>query len=174
MQSEQHEQFAKQFIRCQGKVYGYIATLLPRADDAEEVFQQTSLVLWKKWDEFDLSRPFVPWACSIAHFEVMNFLRRQRTGRVFLSDSVMAQVAADRLDAGEDLDRRSEALSRCLEQLPDAQRDLVERCYVSADSIKHVAAEMGRTANSVYMTLRRIRTALLDCVRSRIAQEDVR
>ena len=174
MQTDQHEQFARQFIRCQDKVYGYIATLLPRADDAEDVFQQTSLVLWKKWDEFDLTRPFLPWACSIAHFEVMNFLRRQRTGRIFLSDSVMAQVASDRLDAAEDLDRRAEALSRCLDQLPDGQRDLVERCYVSADSIKHVATEMGRTANSIYMTLRRIRTALLDCVRTRIAQEDAR
>lgn len=174
MQTDQHEQFARQFILCQDKVYGYIATLLPRADDAEEVFQQTSLVLWKKWDEFDLSRPFVPWACSIAHFEVMNFLRRQRGGRVFLSDSIMAQVAADRLNAAEDLDRRAEALSRCLDQLPTSQRDLVERCYTGADSIKQVAAEMGRTANSVYMTLRRIRNALLDCIRTRLAQEEAR
>src|SRR4051794_9938980 len=62
--SWQQDQFVEQFIRSQGRVYAYIVTLLPNRDDTEEVFQQTSLALWKKWQEFDPTRDFVRWASS--------------------------------------------------------------------------------------------------------------
>ena len=89
--SGQHEQFAERFVRSQDRIYAYVVTLLPNRTDAEEVFQQTSLVLWKKWQQFDPSRDFVAWACGIAHHEVQNFLRKHRDkGRVALSEDMLA------------------------------------------------------------------------------------
>ena len=40
-----HEQFADLFILCQDRVYAYVVSLLARRADAEEVFQQTSMIL---------------------------------------------------------------------------------------------------------------------------------
>ena len=48
--------------------------LLPNEQDAQDVFQRTSLVLWQKFDQFDSDRDFLPWACGVAHYEVRNFL----------------------------------------------------------------------------------------------------
>src|SRR5947199_6801108 len=96
--NEQHERFVERFVRSQDRLYAYVATLLPNRADAEEVFQQTSLVLWRKWQQFDATREFLPWACGIAHHEVRNFLRKHKDrGRVFLSDDVLEQVAQSRL-----------------------------------------------------------------------------
>ncbi len=52
MDSLRHEQFARAFVQHQDRVYGYIVTMLPNRHDAEDVFQQTSLILWGKWDQF--------------------------------------------------------------------------------------------------------------------------
>ena len=59
--SQQHDQFVERFVRSQDRIYAYVATLLPNRADAEEVFQQTSLVLWKKWRQFDPGCDIVRW-----------------------------------------------------------------------------------------------------------------
>src|SRR5215469_17587546 len=97
--SREHDQFIERFIRSQDRIYAYVVTLLPNRTDAEEVFQQTSLVLWKKWQQFDPARDFVAWACGIAHYEVRNFLRKHKDkARVYLSEDIMEEMTRVRLE----------------------------------------------------------------------------
>jgi hypothetical protein len=65
-----HAQFGVRFVRFQDRIFAFMATVLPNRDDAEEVFQQISLVLWQKWRELGPSRDFVRWACGMAHHKV--------------------------------------------------------------------------------------------------------
>ena len=140
----QHDQFVERFVRTQDRIYACVATLLPNRTDAEEVFQQTSLVLWKKWQQFNPSRDFLAWACGVAHHEVRNFLRKHKDrGRVFLSEDILAEVAQVRLENTDMLDARRQALLRCL----------------------------GRPPNVVYMLLKRLRRALFECVNRTLASE---
>src|SRR3954451_13479307 len=112
-----HDQFVERFVRSQDRIYAYVVTLLPNRADAEEVFQQTCLALWKKWDQFDPARDFVAWACGMAHYEVRNFLRRPDRGRVYLSEDALSEVAEARLDAHDALEDRRRALQKCLDGL---------------------------------------------------------
>ena len=172
--SEQHDQFVEQFVRCQDRIYAYVATLLPNRADAEEVFQQTSLVLWKKWQQFDPGRDFVRWACGMAHHEVRNFLRKHAgRGRVYLSEDVLAEVAHARLEIHDVLESRRRALRHCLDQLPPGNRELLERCYAGKDSIKAIAEDLGHRPNALYMILKRLRRALFDCINRVLAAEGV-
>ena len=161
----QHHQFVERFVRSQDRIYAYVATLLPNRADAEEVFQQTSLILWKKWQEFDTSRDFVAWACGTAHHEVRNFLRKHKDrGRVYLSEEILAQVAQMRLELHDVLEARRQALRHCLDQLEPQRRALLERCYAGKDSIKTIALDLGQRPNMLYMTLKRLRRTLFDCI----------
>ncbi len=171
--SVQHEQFVERFVRSQDRIYAYVGMLLPNRTDAEEVFQQTSLVLWKKWQQFDASRDFVTWACGIAHNEVRNFLRKHHkdSGRVCLSEEVLATVAQARLELHDVLDARRQALRHCLDRLEPDNRDLLERCYAGKDSIKTIAQGRGQPPNAVYMVLKRLRRALFDCINRTLAAE---
>jgi RNA polymerase sigma-70 factor, ECF subfamily len=162
---QHHDQFVERFVRSQDRIYAYVAMLLPNRADAEEVFQQTSLILWKKWQQFDPNRDFVRWACGMAHNEVRNFLRKhQNQGRVYLSDEVLAEVAQVRLDFQDVLEERRYALRKCLDRLEQGKRDLLERCYAGKDSIKAIAEELGQRPNVVYMTLKRLRRGLFECI----------
>jgi RNA polymerase sigma-70 factor (ECF subfamily) len=170
--SPEHDQFVECFVRFQDRIYAYVVLQLPNRDDAEEVFQQTSLVLWKKWRQFDPGRDFVRWACGIAHHEVRNFLRKQaHRGRLALSEDVLAELGKVRLDMHDVLEARRLALRHCLGRLEPDKRDLLERCYAEKDAIKTIAGERGQPPNVLYMTLKRLRKALFDCINRTLAAE---
>ena len=164
MDGADRDDFAEQIVRNQRRIFAYIVTLLANRDDAEDVFQSTSLILWKKWADFDPARDFFGWACGIAHNEVRNLLRRKRPGQLQLSEDVMARVAETRLKADKFLELRGDFLSFCLEKLPDLQRTLVEQCYLGDKPIKTLAAEMEISPAALTMRLQRIRKTLFECM----------
>jgi RNA polymerase sigma-70 factor (ECF subfamily) len=173
--SPNHDRFVERFLRSQDRIYAYVATLLPNRADAEDVFQQTSLILWKKWQQFDLDRDFVTWACGIAHLEVRNFLRKHKdklgVARVYLSEDIVAELGQVRLELHDVLEARRRALRHCLDQLKQANRELLERCYAGKDTIKTIAETMGQPPNVIYMILKRLRRSLFDCINRTLAAE---
>lgn len=165
MNQEKQDHFVEQFLQRQNRIFGFILTLVGNRADAQDLFQQTSLTLWKKWDQYDPSRDFVKWACGVAFNHVRNFKRtRHETGGLELDDDVLELVAQARVDAEDWLAIRREALEQCLQKLPGQQRQLLERCYVGEDSIKTVAAQSQLTPNVLYKKLGAIRKALFDCI----------
>src|SRR3954447_2331283 len=81
-------EFAALLRREQTRLYGYIHSLVRDLNDADDLFQQTTLILWKKFAEFDPARSFFSWACGIARFEVANFLRSRGRQRLYFSDDL--------------------------------------------------------------------------------------
>ena len=49
-----------------------MTSLLANLDDAEVVMQETSMAMWKKFDQFETGTSFRNWAFQIARFEAMN------------------------------------------------------------------------------------------------------
>jgi RNA polymerase sigma-70 factor (ECF subfamily) len=56
-------------------------------------------------------------------------------------------------------------LRACLEKLSEQEKSLILRRYLPGMSVKLLATEIGRSANSLSQSLGRIRRALLECVR---------
>jgi len=175
MDKQRHQQFAERFVTGSNRVFRYILTLVPNRDDAEEIFQQTALTLWKRWEEYDPDRDFVPWACGIAHNHVRNFVRsahrRRRSDRVYLSEDVMERVAQTSIDAADVLEDRRSALRDCLAKLESSQRELVEQAYAGGEKLKAVAERNGMTPNALYKSLRRLRRALHECISTKTRGE---
>jgi RNA polymerase sigma-70 factor (ECF subfamily) len=173
MSDDPHDLFAEQFAKAQFRVYGYILTLLPNRDDADDAFQETCVVLWKKWSEWDRQCKFVTWACGIAHHVVRNVRRsKRRATSVALPNDILDELAGLQVAMESQLSARREALTGCLEKLPPPQRELIERTYLSGTPIRDVAQGMTDSASSVYMRLYRIRQTLHDCIDRAVAAED--
>ena len=64
------------------------------------------------------------------------------------------------------------ALSGCVARLGQPDRHLVQRCYGDGVPVRQMAAELGRSPQSVHNSLRRIRVVLLECIRRALRQED--
>jgi RNA polymerase sigma-70 factor (ECF subfamily) len=145
---------------------------LPSWADAEDVFQQTSLVLWRKFDQFDLDDPngnFVSWACRIARFKVLNHLKQHGRDRHVFSDALLGLLAEEGIQDAKRLDAERHALANCLGQLQTRHRQLIRACYGGGTTIRQVAQSLGRTPNSLYKLLNKIRAILLRCIEKSLA-----
>ncbi|MES1194515.1 MAG: sigma factor, partial [Opitutus sp.] len=56
--------------RHQRQIFAYIYTLVPRRHDAEDLLQETSVVICEKFNGFTPGTDFVAWACQIAYWRI--------------------------------------------------------------------------------------------------------
>jgi RNA polymerase sigma-70 factor, ECF subfamily len=158
------DEFVALYTRYERKLYRYVAAILTHPDDAEDVLQNTARVLWQKFDQYRPEEPFLPWACRIAHYEVLNHCQRERTRRRHFRPAVMDLLADARLRHDDLLDAQSHWLEECVRKLDESDRRLIERRYASERTLAELASESGRTPNALYKSLQRIRRLLLECV----------
>lgn len=166
------ERFVRLLGRYQQRVYSFILTLVPHWADADEVLQETNIVLWRKFSEFQPDTDFVRWANQVAYFEVLKFRRRQQKDHLFFSDAFVEEVAAEVMEMSETLQLQRDRLAGCLQKLSDRDRTLIHLRYDEGSSVKRVAEQLGRSADSVYKSLGRVRRMLIDCIhREKMAEE---
>ena len=165
------DEFVELFSRSQRKVYLFILSQIPNPVDAEEIQQETNLVIWKKYDRFQPGTNFGAWACQIARYEVLKFRDRKHRDKLHFSDDFVSMVAEEAEKHGELLERRRTALLECIRGLRPKDRELIQERYAPGESGKGLAEKLGRPANSVYQSLGRIRRTLFECVNRRLAPE---
>lgn len=162
---ERSEIFAQHLQHCQTQVMRYIFTLVRNVDDAQDVFQQTCIALWDRFEQFDSDRSFLAWAYGVARFKAYNFLKQRRRYRARFSDEFARRIAEAQVCATSDeIDGRRMALPGCVDQLPPSQRQLLMLCYAENQRVVEVAAKLGRPASGVHNSLRIIRERLMECI----------
>jgi len=183
--SDRDSSFVALFVRNQRRIYGYIMTVVPNCNEADDLFQQTSLVLWEKAGEFrpegaghkldrSPSSPdegFVRWACGIAFNIVRNWRVKKRRDRHYFSEAMMAHIADVRAEKSPWLEEALLALGVCTEDLSPFERRLLGLCYDGACSIRQVSEELGHSEAAVYQRLHRIRAKLLECIQRKTRGE---
>ena len=158
--------------RSRGHIFGYIYSLVHNQVDAEDLFQETAMRLWNKFDEYDSDKDFGRWATQFAHFTVLNFIRVNRRRRKFFSEELLDRITRiQQQEHTKQSTARAEALDKCFERLAEADRQLVESCYASNRTMKEVALEKDRTVAAVYQAMSRIRRVLLSCIERTVARE---
>lgn len=164
-------EFVQLFTRAQRPVFLYILSLLPRPVEAEEILQETNMVIWTKASQFQPGTNFRAWACQIAYFEVMKYRSRKHRDKLHFNPDLLELVAAESLQESELLDRRRQALAECLAKLREQDRVLIQTRYSPDGEGPEIADKLGRPINSIYQSLSRIRKSLLECISRRLAAE---
>jgi RNA polymerase sigma-70 factor (ECF subfamily) len=166
------EQFVAWIAGAQRPLYAYIRSLVGPWGEAEDILQEVNLVLCRKAEEYDGRGQFLTWACRIAYLQVLaNLKRRQRDRHLYLDEAVLADLAGPLAGRVERLDVRQDALHHCLGRLSPQHRRMITARYARGGSVQKVAAEVGRPAGSVRVTLHRIRTLLLQCMQRTLRVE---
>jgi RNA polymerase sigma-70 factor (ECF subfamily) len=164
------ERFVGEFARHRDRLFAYVYSLLPRREDAEDVFQRVSVVLWQKIDTWDAGVEFLSWACGVAFYEVKNFLRVSGRDRLRFGDALLERLAQERPATLATRDERIAALEGCLQKLDAAERELVRRAYGDDVAVRALAAEKGKAAQTLYNRLHQIRRQLFECVAFKSAE----
>lgn len=148
----------------QDDLYRYIYSLVPFEADSRDILQETLLAISRKFEQFNSSGPFLPWACRFAYYEVLKHRERaSRRVRYFATD-VLEVLARDRDEAAPLLHARLSALDDCLEKLPAADRKLLREHYASKLTLDEVAVQVKQSRRTLLRNLKRLREWLHDCV----------
>ncbi len=168
-----HDEFMRLFSQHSRRIYQFVLAVAMNHADADEVYQNTCVILWKKFSTYDPAGAFYSWACRIAQLELMQVRRKNRRLQT-LSEEVLALLADEALARGQELPAREDALSECLARLKDADRGLIEERYYHERAPKEIARRRASSIHAVYRALARIHVALRECVHRTLARESAR
>jgi RNA polymerase sigma-70 factor (ECF subfamily) len=166
-----HEAFLQLFMRHERAARAYARTLASSWGDVDDVMQQSSLVAWRKFGEFDQGSNFSAWLATIVRFESLKFRRTKQRDRLVFSEPVLQLLEAEGVEDLDQLEQQRTALQKCLDRLGDAQRQLLKMAYSSGRTLRELAESSGRSVEGFYKTLQRLRAALLKCAQRELTQE---
>jgi RNA polymerase sigma-70 factor (ECF subfamily) len=158
--------------RHQRQIFSYIYVLVPNRSDAEDLLQETSLVICEKFHEFKPGTDFVAWACQIAYWRVRYSRQKFARSKVVFDQEIVDVLAQTAGEMAEEMDQRHEALGQCLQRLHPRDRELLLRRYEPGGTVEEAAKRSGRTLQTAYKALARLRKLLLDCVTTRLSQAE--
>ncbi|MCL4177253.1 MAG: hypothetical protein KJ072_05860 [Verrucomicrobia bacterium] len=85
-----HEAFIMLLLLHEAGIRAFIRTVVHRAEDVDEVMQAVGLVAWRKFDSLTDREGFGRWACVIARYETLRFLRTRARDRFVLDTDLAA------------------------------------------------------------------------------------
>ncbi|HEV2439973.1 MAG TPA: sigma-70 family RNA polymerase sigma factor [bacterium] len=161
------------YSRYAPRLFSLAAQSLDRAT-AEEIVQEVFLQVWRKSATFAPDRgTFRAWVFQIAHYRILNELRRRsRQPRLEEDPEGLRLSAAPDPMPGPDEVVASEAqraeVRQALAALPEAQRRAVEMAFVDGltheQVAKHLELPLGTTKTRIRAGLQRLRVGLAPAV----------
>ncbi|QDU88542.1 RNA polymerase sigma factor [Pirellulimonas nuda] len=166
------EEFLVLYNQEQRAIYAYIRALLFARDDAEDVFQDTCIALWRSFDQYQPGTNFGAWAREIARYRVLAHGKKKLGDRHVFQEEIVNSLA-DELQANATVyEQRQRALEDCLGELRKSDRELLFQRYAGGATTVELANRLQRPLSTLYKSLRRIRHSLLGCVKARIVLEE--
>jgi RNA polymerase sigma-70 factor, ECF subfamily len=162
--------YIQQLIRLQPQLQAYILALVFNRSAADDVLQNTNLVLCQKSAAYDSTRSFRGWAFSIARLECLKYWKAKPRESFVLTEEMLDALADRTIDTIAFREDLGQLLRECLASLHPRQRQLLERRYHKDRSIRQIASDLDRPESSISQTLYRLRRTLSDCIRSRLAK----
>jgi RNA polymerase sigma-70 factor, ECF subfamily len=129
MGGEARNDFVTNLSKVQPALRGFALALTGSFADAEDLIQETNLVLWSKAAEFDSSKPLVGWALGIARNIAKNSQRKWK-GLALCADNQLLERLSERFSVlSNEIDARQEHLRECVEKLPARQKQILLSRY---------------------------------------------
>ncbi len=170
--AQHREDFARLFAQHDRWLFSYLVILLGSPADAEEVFQEVCVVLWREHEKFELGTNFVSWVSVIANNQVYRFRAKNKRKNFPIDERLLGDVASVAVGRADIFESRRDALRKCLGKLSQEDRQVVQQCYDhETKNFKSAAEHLGRPVNTVYKALNRIRRMLHECIDQTLATE---
>lgn len=159
----EHQAGLRAFIRALG------------ADEAwvDDLAQEAFIIAYRKQDQFRTEEDFGKWLRGIARRHMMGertkSARRYRIMHDGITD-ILLSLGIEKHEPEPGREMTVETMKGCVEQLPEAQRDLLRCRYQEGRQAKDLATELQSTAAAVRKQLQRIRMAVRKCMELKIGE----
>ena len=163
--------------RHSNRIRDYIRMMVKDRDRADDILQDTLIKAVRTIDEgrYVDSGKFLSWILRIAHNQVIDFFRQQKSSRTLNEAEAGYDVIGSLRIAERSVEDRiiseqiEQDVRRLIEHLPEEQREVVVMLYYSGMSFQEIADQTGVSINTA---LGRMRYALIN-LRKMIKDHDI-
>ncbi|MEO7597838.1 MAG: sigma-70 family RNA polymerase sigma factor [Opitutus sp.] len=155
------------FVRNQARIRGFVLSLLGDVSVAEDVIQETFLVVQRKAAEFRPDSNFVAWVFQIARFQVMKAQEQHQREMSRFSDETLESLAASVPERPFDESKLS-ALPGCMAKLAPQARRIVDLFYEAEHRPSQIAQILNWNPTAVSVALCRARRFLRQCIEHQV------
>lgn len=171
LNNQDQERFMRLWTESQQAVVNYIHAMVRDPAAAKDLAQETALVLFRRFGEYDGERPFLGWALGVAQFQVRGFHRDAARSLVCFDTELFDRLTEMWAETAADAGERSSALEVCLERLPARPRQMVRLRYFDELNSEEIARRINSRSAAVRVALQRIREQLHACVEQQLRTE---
>lgn len=165
------ELFLKIFLKHSKLLFGFIIAMVPNRSDAEDILQETAMILWNKFGEYEQGTNFYAWAKQVAKNKVHEYYKRQK--RLILTDLQVLDTIQKANDPILDtLEIRMAALTGCLNKLERQDILLVQARFQKNLSLKKLAEENNQSVHTLYKRLAHVFALLRACTQKTLIAWD--
>lgn len=161
----------KAALACQPALTAYAYAMLSDYAAAQDVVQDTFVVVARKYAEFEEGTSILAWCRTIVRLQVLTYTRKNRRVQMVedrvLQEAMDAAFAKHQSDSPVGLDH----LRECLSKLPDSGRELIRLRYEEHAAYLEISKALRITLETVRKRLFRTKQQLGDCVRTRMSRE---
>jgi RNA polymerase sigma-70 factor, ECF subfamily len=169
MAKDLQTEFLELHLAHQRALFGYLLTAVRDFERAEDLLQQVTLILWKKFGDYRRAAPYLPWALGVARNELLHHFRARKESTVPID--VLDEVTGTLVEDEARLSDEARALTECVKKLPESDRVLVRSRYEEGATLSALAGRLRQSLAAVNMRLVRIRKALLDCAERSLVEK---
>ncbi len=145
-------------------IWAFLMGLAKNPNRAEELFQNTYLVICEKWRQYTLGTNFLAWARQIARYEFLASVHPAKRKHATVEAGILESVLDDAEPGAEATAHTHEYLRDCMERLTDRSRKVVRMRYWNGMACADLARKLSLSMNGVYTLLSRVRRTLLECI----------
>ncbi|HOM61569.1 MAG TPA: sigma-70 family RNA polymerase sigma factor [Anaerohalosphaeraceae bacterium] len=172
-QEQNQEQFLRLLMLNDRRIYAYILSLVPNAADADDIMQEVSAVMWRKFSSFRSGMDFVGWALTIARYQILSYFKKKKSSRLRFSESLVKELEEEVQRVIPEMDQRMGAMKRCMDKLVGADRYILKLRYEKDLTLENIGAHISKSTRATYYALVRIHRMLLQCIKQTLAEEAV-
>lgn len=156
----------------QARLRAFLAGYVPKAEWVDDLAQQAFVSAYQGLANFQIGTDFYAWLRSIAYNHLRAELERTNR-RKRLEKDYLAEIGAVELQGRLDRDDRDEesvdALRECVRLLSGTARELLQGYYAEGQSLSAIGSRIGRKADSLKVSLFKIRARLKECIEGKRA-----
>lgn len=164
------ERFLRLLRGSQNGIFAFILALVHNQNDADDIMQETTTVMWRKFNEFELGTNFTAWGVSIARNKVNKFFEKYRKSRQIFKGSVIKAIEELAKSKTDEANPRVDALKNCIKKLSQPARQLIQMRYDRRMSAQKTADLFDLSIHKFYRTMAKIHRSLEICIRQTLTE----
>lgn len=168
---QEQERFMRLWTDAQPAVVNYLHAAVRDPAMAKDLVQETAMVLFRRFGDYDGLRPFLAWALGVAKFQVLGFRRDGARSFITFDTELFDKFTEIWAETAPAASEQSAALEVCLDRLPARPRQMVRWRYFEGLSSEQIAGLAGTKSTAVRVALQRIREQLRVCIERQMHPE---